>query len=256
MIQLVAVDLDETLLRTDKTVSSFTLSTLRAVRARGVKLVYATARGHSAEKFISSALFDGYVRMNGALAYIGSQLVYRKTVPGSLAKGFLLACCHQGLKAAAEWEGNHYSNFDVSAEWSHGARYQISDFEHPPKQSEKLYALVRSEKEVAVLRASLPDALYLTVSRDGLAQVMHKQATKMNALKHLADCWGIPVQNIAAFGDDDNDLDMLAGCGMGIAMGNAVPAAQLKADAVCGTNNEDGVAHWIHQNILSGSTAQ
>ncbi|MBP5654360.1 MAG: HAD hydrolase family protein [Clostridiales bacterium] len=55
---------------------------------------------------------------------------------------------------------------------------------------------------------------------------------------------------MVSFGDDDNDIDMLKMCGQGIAVANAVPAVLDIADSVTLSNDEDGVALWIRQNLL------
>ena len=70
-IRMVVTDLDDTLLRKDKTISERTTTALRKCREKGIKTVYATGRGNSSKMFVSSELFDGFVRMNGAMAYMG-----------------------------------------------------------------------------------------------------------------------------------------------------------------------------------------
>ena len=55
------------------------------------------------------------------------------------------------------------------------------------------------------------------------------------------------LAEIAAFGDDTPDIGMLRLCGLGVAMGNAVPAVKAAADLVIGTNDEDGIAEWLEE---------
>lgn len=80
-----------------------------------------------------------------------------------------------------------------------------------------------------------------------VAMIMNRQATKANGIKILAAHYGI---KIAAFGDDYNDIDMLQSCGIGIAMDNALPEVKAAADQICGSNEQDGVARWIADNLL------
>ena len=47
-----------------------------------------------------------------------------------------------------------------------------------------------------------------------------------------------------------NDLEMIANCGTGIAVDNAVDQVKAVAKQICGSNDEDGVAHWLEKNIL------
>jgi len=68
-IQMIAIDLDDTLLCNDKTVSDRTKTTLVKCRDKGIKVIYATARGKSAPILVPIDLFDGFVQMNGAVAF-------------------------------------------------------------------------------------------------------------------------------------------------------------------------------------------
>lgn len=96
----------------------------------------------------------------------------------------------------------------------------------------------------------MPQGLYLTVSRDMLAQIMNVDATKSKAIAAIAKYWGIDMAEVVAFGDDLNDIDMLTSCGIGVAMGNAVKEVMIAGDEVCGTNDEDGIARWLIDHVL------
>ena len=248
-MKMIALDLDGTLLRTDKSISENTKKCLEKCRARGIKVIYATGRGGSAEARAPAHMFDGRALMNGAIAYDGSEEVYRRLVPVESARELLMACDRRGLKTTAELCGMHYSNFDVSAEWSDIRNFEIVDFAEHGVDAEKLYAIVERDADVEFIERHMPPGLYLTVSRDGLAQIMHTEATKLQAIRALAARWGIEMSEVVAFGDDLNDVNMLRGCGTGVAMANALDEVKLAADEVCGGNDEDGVAKWIEANM-------
>lgn len=59
--------------------------------------------------------------------------------------------------------------------------------------------------------------------------------------------WGITPEQCVAFGDGNNDLEMLSYCGRGYAMANAEQNVKDAADAVCPTNDEDGVLVTLDQ---------
>ena len=80
--------------------------------------------------------------------------------------------------------------------------------------------------------------------------VMHREATKSKALLEMARVWGIEQTEIVAFGDDLNDIDLLAYAGVGVATENALDEVKAAADCICDTNDNDGVAKWIEENIL------
>ena len=72
---------------------------------------------------------------------------------------------------------------------------------------------------------------------------------KGTGLAEAARYFGIPMENVMAIGDGENDVTMLKMAGMGAAMGNAVSEAKAAADIVLPSNNEDGVAWAIHQFV-------
>ncbi len=84
-----------------------------------------------------------------------------------------------------------------------------------------------------------------------ILEVFDRSATKWSAISYLARQAGIAPERIAAVGDEVNDVPMLEGAGLGVAMGNAVPAVRGVAQRHTLGNDEHGVAHAIDQ-ILSG----
>ena len=70
-------------------------------------------------------------------------------------------------------------------------------------------------------------------------------AGKVQAIRELAKILGISLSDIAAFGDDINDMKMLKMCGAGVAVANAVADVRDIADSVTLSNDEVGVAEWI-----------
>jgi Cof subfamily protein (haloacid dehalogenase superfamily) len=250
MQKMIVVDLDETLLKTDKSISEYTKNILTKCRENGIKVVYATGRGGSAESRAPSYLFDGKITMNGAIAKINDNIIYSRLIPYQIARPILIACDKYGLKTTSELSGIHYSNFNVTEEWSNITNYEIVDFNIHDIDAEKLYMVIKKPEEIEYIQKHLSKELYLTVSKDGLGQIMHKDATKSNAIEALAENWGIERSEIIAFGDDLNDIDMLKYAGISIAMENALEEVKKAAKYECLNNNEDGVAKWIEENIL------
>lgn len=251
-IKMIVTDLDGTLLRTDKTISDFTRATLAQCRSAGIRVVYATGRGGSAKQVAPSDLFDGRITMNGAVACEHDTIVYSRLIPYMTARPLLIACDGHGLKSSSELSGMHYANFAVTDVWQFITTYEITDFSRHAVDAEKLYMITTGPEDVAFIEKHIPDSLYMTVSRDKLAQIMHKEATKSKAVAVLAGRWGIAQTEIAAFGDDLNDMDLLTYAGVGVAVGNAVTEVRAAADCICPTNDEDGLATWIKENVLSG----
>ena len=90
---------------------------------------------------------------------------------------------------------------------------------------------------------------YLPFSDIPWYKLSKKNATKDKAIEKLSEHSGIPLEKIAAFGDDFNDIGMLKICGTGIAMGNSIDEVKDIADQICLTNEEDGVARWMAEHL-------
>ena len=99
------------------------------------------------------------------------------------------------------------------------------------------------EKVVSVI--GLDEIDYLPFSDIPWYKLSKKAATKEKAIEELCRHMNITSSEIAAFGDDFNDIGMLKLCGKGIAMQNAIEEVKNAADEVCETNENDGVAKYI-----------
>jgi 5-amino-6-(5-phospho-D-ribitylamino)uracil phosphatase len=84
-----------------------------------------------------------------------------------------------------------------------------------------------------------------------MCEVLRHDASKWAGLLHLADRWGVDPSEICAVGDDMNDLPMLRGAGLGVAMGHADARVLEAADHVTGSDDEDGVAMLIDDLLLA-----
>lgn len=87
--------------------------------------------------------------------------------------------------------------------------------------------------------------IYITTSARHLLEISDEHGGKHNALRWLLKRLGIAPEETAAFGDGDNDADMLAFVGAGVAVGNAGPACRAAAAFVTDDHDRDGVARWL-----------
>lgn len=104
------------------------------------------------------------------------------------------------------------------------------------------------EQLIALLTASVKD-IYITSSIAQLVEISYKDAGKRSGVKFITEYLGLQPQQVAAFGDADNDIDMLEYAGCGIAMANASGNLLAVADYVTLHHDEDGVAYAL-RNIL------
>lgn len=84
-------------------------------------------------------------------------------------------------------------------------------------------------------------------SMDNTIEVLSKTASKGQTLSELANMLDIPRERVMAIGDSGNDIDMVEYAGLGVAMGNAIPAVKDVADVITDSVDEHGVATAINR---------
>ncbi len=81
-------------------------------------------------------------------------------------------------------------------------------------------------------------------------EVTKKGTSKGNALIQLCKIENLTLDETIAFGDGGNDISLLEASGIGIAMGNSMSQLKEKADFVCDSNKNEGLAKFVEQNLL------
>ena len=163
---------------------------------------------------------------------------------------FLRELSNKNLRVAAEIEGIHYANFNVKEKWSYIDNFIVTDYLNISGSADKLYVLIENPNQIDIITPILPKELYLNLSRDNLAMIMHREATKCNGVLEVANEFNISKSEVIAFGDDINDKEMLLNVGLGVAMSNSIDEIKMIADYICDTNDNDGVAKWLDENII------
>ena len=83
-----------------------------------------------------------------------------------------------------------------------------------------------------------------------ILEVLPATVSKWQALERLMAAEGLTAEDVMAIGDDYNDLEMIRGAGLGIAMGNAVEAVRAAAGYVTGSNADDGLVQALERFVL------
>ena len=79
------------------------------------------------------------------------------------------------------------------------------------------------------------------------------EGTKENAVNAVLDYYGFSKEEAIAFGDGENDIEMLEAVGTGVAMGNARDTVKARAAAICRPVEEDGVYYYcLENNLITG----
>lgn len=253
-IKMIVTDLDRTLLQDDKTISDFTIKILKQCQKEGIKLVFATARPKRAVMHLLDNLcIEALIVHNGAVMFVQDSLCHHFGIAPGTTQDIIqnILTDYPLTNIAIEIDDVFYSNFDVSKIWRQTTAIHTDFSNLPNKAAEKIIIPIASSQELERYNNYLPQELYIEISEGILALIMHKQATKFSAIQAIAQQFNIPIEHIIAFGDDYNDLEMIKHCGIGIAMKNALTEVKIVADYICDTNNDDGVAKWLQQHLLS-----
>lgn len=253
-IQMIAIDLDNTILRGDKTISDYSIEIFNRCHKKGIKIVFATARPIRAVTIYQKQLpCDGAAFHNGAVIHIADNCIKNYGIEPVVAEKILSSALskNKNAKLCIEMEDALYTNFDSSTLWP-GVEYIFSkNFSDLPRSSaDKINILMSTMEELQTMAVSLPDDLYIEMSENTLGMIMNKKATKLRAIREMAEYFQISLARVAAFGDDYTDIEMIRDCGCGVAVSNSINEVKAVADYICESNESDGVAKWIEENIL------
>ena len=239
----VIVDLDRTLLRTDKTISEYTLGVLRDWRQAGAYLFAATARPERAiadyRRIIS---FHAVTTLNGART-LTPEHTYENAIEAEDALFILNQLCEtKDMVISVEAENGIYANQDIPI-WHPAVTDDIREI--PNK--ERLYKILASHPGCSAeeILIDLPETVYSTVADQKLRQYMSRTATKWQGIQQLLESVGLKPEQAVYFGDDNDDLEPIRKCGYGVAVSNALECVKAAADEVAESNDEDGVARAL-----------
>lgn len=248
-MKAIITDLDRTLLRTDKTLSEYTLDIMRKCHDKGIAVMTATARPErSILQYHKQICFDAITTMNGARIILPNAVlengISRLSGKHILSKLVVMP----DTLISVETSDGIYSNAEIP-EWN--CTY-YDDFPNLPTQG-TLYKVLVSSKGNALygqVENILTDDVYYTVANGNLMQIMSKNATKWKGICAMLEALNMSKIETVYFGDDNDDIEPIQMCGTGVAVANAIDTVISEADYVTGNNDEDGVAHFIEENIL------
>ena len=228
-----------------------TVTALEACRAKGITLVYATARPARATWHLP-VVPDYVLANNGATVMRGQTVLRTQNIPRETAQAALdvfLACpsvawvgVEDGERVLTTWQG---------PDWGEGWNATYTSFEKClAADVPKLTVQCAAAEAVAACMADFPTLKCFANRGEDWSQIQLRDVSKGAATAWLATSLGIALSEILAFGDDENDLEMLRICGKGIAVANASEAVRVAADEVCGSHDSQGVACWLQSHIL------
>ncbi|ULG73242.1 Cof-type HAD-IIB family hydrolase [Macrococcus brunensis] len=266
MYKLIALDMDDTLMTSENVISDRTKEALIQAQSLGVKVILVSGRPTSgmtqAAKLLELDKRGSYIlSYNGASLTSMKDMTVAKENPLSKSQFdevydyckehdfFVLTYINETIV----YEGHHpYMN--VEHELTGLPMKEVSNLKDYVKGSVPKAMAVDFEEKIAAadhdLDGNLNGHIHATTSKPFFLEFMAMGVSKGVALKEFAESEGIRQDEIMAFGDSDNDKDMLEYAGLGVAMGNARESIKQIADIVTHDHNHDGIAEIIDQYIL------
>ena len=271
-VKLIAVDMDGTLLRSDKTVSQRSAEALWGAIEKGVAVVPATGRvAYMIPKPVAGIRGVRYaITSNGAMVkdLQEQKVLYRNLMTMQQARELLTLLDSYGMFAEAYCDGISYSegrmlDLAVRAGLPENVREyimksqcfvdnllgQISLQSFPPEKVNVPYVPEELRTELREKILSLPGLCVTSSGMENL-EVNAASCSKGDALKFLCTKLSVSPSQVMAIGDGDNDISMLQYAGIAVAMGNAASEVKTAANFVTGTNDRDGVAFAIEKFVL------
>lgn len=262
-IKLLALDMDGTTLRNDRTISDTDYNAIKKAIDSGIMVIPASGRNrHILPKEIMELDIHYAITKNGSEIYDvkADKVIYHTEVDYSLAaemmryletKNARVSCEHEdqryfsahGLMNVEEILRNNHISEDNVIE-------NLGDFlEEKQWGVDKIGVLCYDDETLWEIMDKQKDYLDLNIMRTGqtYVEINPRMASKGYCLKYLANMLGISAENIAAVGDSDNDLIMLCYAGYSFAMTNGSRFARETAKEITLSNEENGVAFAIEK---------
>lgn len=266
-IKLIAIDIDGTLVDSQKALHQTTIDTITKAREAGIKIVLCTGRPLTGvHQYLEPLHIEGddqyVVTFNGSLA---------QSVSGNILVNHNISTeDYIDLESLARKMNVHFhmetKNFIYTANRDISG-YTIAEsflvrmpirYRTPEEITDDLTIAKGMfvdtpeilSKFVADFPQSYKDRFYVVQSEPYFFEAMNKKASKGKAIKELAEKLGIAQDEVMAIGDQGNDLTMVKYAGTGVAMGNAIDDVKANAQFITKTNDEDGVAFAIEKFAL------
>lgn len=247
MIKAAFFDVDGTLLSyKTRQVPPSTRAAIAKLQEQGILCIVATGRHmiQMSKLPVGDIPFDGFVMLNGQLVLDKDQnVIYGMPIKGK-AKEFLINKFNDHTFPAVMVEQNDmYLNCVTDHVREANKAMSISMLPLSDYKGGDIYqicAYLRPEDEYLI--EPIAEDCVFTSWHYGGKDIIAAGGGKMNGIKQYLELTGIAPEEIIAFGDAENDLDMIRFAGIGVAMGNAAEEIKAVADYVTADIDDDGIA--------------
>lgn len=262
---LIVLDLDGTLLTNEKHISPRTKQVITKLKDNGHQIMIATGRPYRASElyYRELGLTTPIVNFNGAFVHHPLQKswgTFHSPLDIGLAKDIVDACNHfEFHNIIAEVRDDvyfHYHDEKLINLISLGnPKVTTGDLRNFLEQSPTSMLIHADEHQAAQISRHLSTLHAEVVNQRNwtapfhVIEIVKNGLNKAVGIQKVANYFNIPKERIIAFGDEDNDLEMIDYAGTGVAMGNAISPLKNIANAITLTNEEDGIAAFLEDKF-------
>lgn len=281
-IRAVFFDIDGTLLNDRKHVQKSTQQAIKNMKKQGILVGVATGRGPAfVAPFMENLGLDCAITYNGQYIFTRDRVLYQNQLPKSTVYRVIKYASEQrrdiSLGTSSGLVGSNIINMGTSrfGQWlsriipKRWTKIVTRSFKHivrrvKPQSLNSLMTLMRQPVFQIVLVATKEQSdriaeqfPHLTITRSSpySADLISKGMSKIKGIARVAREFDIEMSEVMAFGDSDNDIEMLSGVGLSVAMGNATEQIKKIASYTTASNNDDGISKALsHFGIIHQKT--
>ena len=248
-IKIVFFDIDGTLfkLHTNE-MSPKTLEALQKLRENGIKICIATGRSPMGLPKFEGITFDAYLTYNGSYCYTKDTTIFSNSIPSEDVDQVLANAAKMNkpvtVALKSEISSNGLDDDLVSYMAVENLNLEVSDdFEDAVQDEVYQVMMACCPDEYPQIMENVKSAKIATWW-DRAIDIIPANGGKGMGLKSMLEYYGFDESEALAFGDGNNDIEMLQAVGTGVAMGNASEHLKAIADEICGDVSEDGIYHY------------
>lgn len=271
-VSLIVCDMDGTLLANDKSVPEANRKAIIRAKEKGIRFSVCTGRIQPMTEFYLKdlKLDTPVITANGAVIWdpVSKKILWDLPMDEDEVLQLLRFCKEHKLDyCALTMEKSYFSPDNVRRQRfeqyneiaeAHGfCPMQLCEFDDDfwclqgkPVYKILIYEVKEGQAELARKYLETLEKTGYTTSEKGLLDIAHRSVNKGYGLERLAGLLNIPLAEVCAMGDYENDIPMLEICGSPVAMGNGCRAIREKAGYISRTNEESGVA-WAMEHFLN-----
>lgn len=267
MYKLIAIDMDGTLLTSDKKISPRTKQAIQSAKQQGVQVVLASGRPLNGMLDALNELGlngeeDYVIHFNGTFVQkvVSGDILHQQIIDGRRAKEVANLAKQLGLHCHAfsrelgliATEANPYTDHEAEI---NKLDITIYDFNKLEDDHEIIKAMIVGEpalltEGIGKIPTRYHDDYTIVQSAPFFLEFLNPLSNKGEGVKVIADHLNIPYEQTMCFGDAENDHHMIKFAGKGVAMANAMPKTKSIADYITDSNDDDGVAKAIEKFVL------